>query len=55
MTRKDYIVIAEAINCIPDDNTRRQVAAIFCNKLAATNANFRPERFLRAALKESTE
>jgi len=55
MTRKDYIIVAEAVNRIPDDNTRHQVAAIFCNTFEAVYANFRADRFLRAALKEPTQ
>ncbi len=57
MTRKDFVLIAEAIKATADANTanetaqwvwRRDMAVAFATRLAGTNARFDRDKFLRA-------
>lgn len=51
MTRKDYVLIAQIIRENATTATeRRYWAQVFAAKLADTNPQFDPRRFIRAAL-----
>ena len=58
MTRKDYVLIAEAIRTLPEFSKtvvnftaeqRREVAEHFAHALRGTNPAFSPSRFIAAA------
>lgn len=51
MTRKDFQLIADVIRGLRDvidEDNRAKVADAFSSALPATNARFKPERFLNA-------
>jgi len=51
MTRKDFVAIAQAIReSIQDAATRQAVAQALLPVLRASNPNFKPERFITAAV-----
>ncbi|GMU50729.1 MAG: hypothetical protein AMXMBFR31_29550 [Candidatus Desulfobacillus denitrificans] len=51
MSRKDFIALAQAIReNIKDAATRQAVAEALLPALRASNPNFKPERFLAAAV-----
>jgi hypothetical protein len=53
VSRKDFVAIAAAIReNINDAETRRAVAAALLPALRASNQNFRPDKFLAAAVGE---